>query len=179
MEHLETVWTQPCHLRPLLARFSARLGMVAPPAHPAGPSPVTDRQARPVGTSERFLIAMSIFFPLPCQMWRLCRTDHWAPLVAVQIVAGILLRPGVLGPAAGKGLFVVAAGMPCAVIALPILILLLERLGLLYQPLGQRTLRCASLDDVAIRGVQPLLRRQRAAQAGQAAPSAVIASISV
>ena len=174
MEHLETVWTQPCHLRPLLARFSARLGMAAPPAHPAGPSPVTDRQARPVGTSERFLIAMSIFFPLPCQMWRLCRTDHWAPLVAVQIVAGILL-----GPAAGRGLFVVAAGMPCAVTALPILILLLERLGLLYLPLGRRTLRRASLDDVAIRGVRPLLRRQQAAQGGQAAPSAVMDSISV
>ena len=127
-----------------------------------------------MSTAERFLIAMSIIFLLPYLVWRLCRTDHWAPLVAVQIVAGILL-----GPAAGKGLFVVAAGMPCAVIALPILILLLERLGLLYQPLGRRTLRRASLDDVAIRGVRPLLRRQQAAQGGQAAPSAVIASISV
>jgi Kef-type K+ transport system membrane component KefB len=40
--------------------------------------------------------------------------------------------------------------MACAVTALPILVLFLEELGLLGQPLGQRVLRYASLDDVAI-----------------------------
>jgi hypothetical protein len=36
--------------------------------------------------------------------------------------------------------------MACAVTALPILILFMEKLGLLRQPLGQRILRHASLD---------------------------------
>ncbi len=45
---------------------------------------------------------------------------------------------------------VLGVGMACAVTALPILVLLLERLGILRQPLGQRVLRYASLDDIAI-----------------------------
>jgi Kef-type K+ transport system membrane component KefB len=40
--------------------------------------------------------------------------------------------------------------MGCAVTALPILMLLMERLGILRTPLGQRVLRFASLDDIAI-----------------------------
>lgn len=36
---------------------------------------------------------------MPYLVWRLGKTDHWAPLVVVQIVAGILLGPGVLGAA--------------------------------------------------------------------------------
>jgi Kef-type K+ transport system membrane component KefB len=43
--------------------------------------------------------------------------------------------------------------MACAVTALPILILFMEKLEILRQPLGQRILRYASLDDVAIWGV--------------------------
>ena len=43
--------------------------------------------------------------------------------------------------------------MGCAVTALPILILLMEKLEILRQPIGQRILRYASLDDVAIWGV--------------------------
>ena len=43
--------------------------------------------------------------------------------------------------------------MACAVTALPILILFLEKLDILRQPLGQRILRYASIDDVAIWGV--------------------------
>jgi Kef-type K+ transport system membrane component KefB len=167
-------------------------------------------------------------------VWRLGRTDYWAPLVVVQIVAGIALGPGVLGAAlpgyyafiftpavvqslsglawwavmlfvfiagteldlkqawmhrgetavtAGCALvvplvaggaialvlldqgdawigaaalpwqFVAGVGMACAVTALPILILLMEKLEILRRPLGQRILRYASLDDVAIWGV--------------------------
>ncbi len=41
-------------------------------------------------------------------------------------------------------------GMACAVTALPILVLLLEKLEILRQPLGQRILRYASIDDIAI-----------------------------
>lgn len=77
-----------------------------------------------------------------------------------------LAVPFVFGALVGIGLFLQSAnwmgargnplqlilgvGMACAVTALPILVLLLERLGILRQPLGQRVLRYASLDDIAI-----------------------------
>ncbi len=188
-------------------------------------------------TIEIFLIAMLIIFSLPYLVWRLGRTDHYAPLVVVQIIAGILLGPGVLGMAypeyyafvfnpevitalngvawwavmlfvfiagieldlrqawqarretgitAGLALAVplalgaVAAafllrfdgwigpegeywqatlgiGMACAVTALPILVLFMEKLAILRQPLGQRILRYASLDDIAVWGVLALI----------------------
>jgi len=186
-----------------------------------------------MSTTEIFLIAMAIIFTVPYLVWRLSDIDYYAPLVVVQIVAGILLGPGVLGKffpdyytfvfsppvvqslngigwwavmvfvciagieldlneawkhrresgitaglalgvplvfgcAAGAGLlaypgwiganaqswqFVVGIGMACAVTALPILILLMEKLEVLRQPIGQRILRYASLDDIAIWGV--------------------------
>ncbi len=189
-------------------------------------------------TTEVFLVAMLIVFTLPYLVWRLGRTDYWAPLVVVQIIAGILLGPGVLGAvspeyygfvfrpaviqslngiawwavmlfvwiagieldldqawkyrresgitaglalgvplafgcgaavlmlATGNGWmgpraltwqFVLGVGMACAVTALPILILLMEKLEILRQPVGQRILRYASLDDVAIWGVLALI----------------------
>ena len=190
-----------------------------------------------ITTTELFLIAMAIIFAVPYLVWRLLRTDYWAPLVVVQIVAGILLGPGVLGKAmpelhatvfttdvintlngvalwavmlfvmiagieldirkawqnrretgvtAGLALgvplllggivalgmlrfdgwlgtqgrpwqFVVGVGMACAVTALPILILLMEKMQLLRSHLGQRILRYASLDDIAIWGVLALV----------------------
>ena len=66
------------------------------------------------------------------------------------VLAGV---PGWMGPAALTWQFVAGVGMSCAVTALPILILLMEKLEILRQPLGQRILRYASLDDVAIWGV--------------------------
>ncbi|GAB3187425.1 cation:proton antiporter [Hydrogenophaga aquatica] len=190
-----------------------------------------------MNTTELFLIAMMVIFTVPWLFWRLTRCDYLAPLVVVQIVAGILLGPGVLGQAwpeayhtvfappviqalngiawwavmlfvmiagveldlrqawqhrresgitAGLALgtplllgcaaallllgpvgwvganatpwqFVLGVGMACAVTALPILILLMEKLGILRQPLGQRILRYASLDDIAIWGVLALI----------------------
>ena len=190
--------------------------------------------------TELFLLALIIIFAAPYLVWRLGRTDYWAPLVVVQIVAGILLGPGVLGavfpayydtiftPAvigalngiawwavmlfvfvagleldlgeawkwrgetgltaglalgmplllgAGAALFLLQAsdpagwigtrgtpwqfvlgiGMACAVTALPILVLLMEKLAILRTPLGQRVLRYASLDDVLIWGVLALI----------------------
>ena len=190
--------------------------------------------------SELFLLALIIIFAAPYLVWRLGRTDYWAPLVVVQIVAGILLGPGVLGsvfPAyyttiftppvigalngvawwavmlfvfvagleldlkeawkwrgetgltaglalgvplllgAGAALvllavngpagwigakgttwqFVLGVGMACAVTALPILVLLMEKLEILRTALGQRILRYASLDDVLIWGVLALI----------------------
>jgi Kef-type K+ transport system membrane component KefB len=176
---------------------------------------------------------MAIIFTLPYLIWRLGKTDYYAPLVVVQIIAGILLGPGILGKAfpeyyqfvftpaviqslngvawwavmifvwiagieldlklawahrresgitAGLALgaplvlgcavaaglaaqdgwigsrampwqFILGVGMACAVTALPILILLMEKLEVLRQPIGQRILRYASLDDIAIWGV--------------------------
>ena len=190
-----------------------------------------------MNTTEVFLIAMLIIFSAPYLIWRLARTDYFAPLVVVQIVTGILLGPGVLGAAfpeyyrfvftppvigalngiawwavmvfvwiagieldlgqawkhrresgitAGLALgvplafgsvaaigmlgiagwvgpkamtwqFVVGIGMSCAVTALPILILLMEKIEILRQPIGQRILRYASLDDIAIWGVLALI----------------------
>lgn len=188
--------------------------------------------------TELLLIALVIILGLPYAIWRLGRTDYYAPLVVVQILTGILLGPGLLGAlypepyqlvfnpqvitaltgiatwavmlfvwiagieldlhqvwvdrretatTAGLALgvplvfgaiagamllahdnswrgiegkswqFIAGVGMACAVTALPILILLMEKLDLLRKPLGQRVLRYASLDDVAIWGVLALI----------------------
>ena len=184
----------------------------------------------PLPTTELFLIAMAVIFALPYLVWRLGRTEYWAPLVVVQIVTGIVLGPGLLGAAwpeayafvftpavvqalngvawwavmlfvwiagieldlseawrerrstgvaAGLAMagpmalgcavgaallawggwigpraegwqFVLGVGMACAVTALPILVLLMEKMQILRTPLGQRMLRYASLDDIAI-----------------------------
>jgi len=50
-----------------------------------------------MNTTEMFLIAMAIILAVPYLIWRLGRTDYWAPLVVVQIIVGIVLGPGVLG----------------------------------------------------------------------------------
>jgi Kef-type K+ transport system membrane component KefB len=189
-------------------------------------------QAPPLTTVELFLIAMAVIFAVPYAIWRLGRTDHWAPQVVVQIVTGSLLGPGLfgavfpeldhavftpavvqslgglawwavmlfvfiagleldlrqawrhrgetavtaglamvvpmalgsgvalaplalggagwMGPKAEAWQFVLGVGMACAVTALPILILLMDKLAILRQPLGQRMLRYASLDDIVI-----------------------------
>ena len=184
-----------------------------------------------MSTIEILLIAMTVILSVPYLIWRLGRTDFYAPLVVVQIITGILLGPGVLGaifpeyyqfvfnPAVVGALngiaawavmlfvwiagieldlgqawknrresgitaglvlgvpllcgalaavvllgqsnswlgakgqtwqFITGIGMACAVTALPILILLMEKLAILRQPLGQRVLRYASVDDIAI-----------------------------
>jgi len=190
-----------------------------------------------MNTTEIFLIAMLLIFVAPYLLWRLGKTDYFAPLVVVQIIMGILLGPGVLGAAfpeyhkfvfnpdvvkslngiawwgvmlfvmlagieldlkkvwqyrresvttAGLSLgmpllfgcgaavllmgyqgwmgakaanwqFMLGVGMACAVTALPVLVLLMEKLDILRQPMGQRILRYASLDDVAIWGVLALI----------------------
>ena len=190
-----------------------------------------------MNVTEIFLIAMLIIFTIPYLVWRLGKTEYYAPLVVVQIIAGILLGPGILGaafpdyykfvfsqpvvqslngiawwavmifvwiagieldlkkawryrresgitaglalgmpllfgcvaaggilmfdgwmgPAARTWQFVLGVGMACAVTALPILILFMEKLEILRQPIGQRILRYASMDDVAIWGVLALI----------------------
>ena len=191
-----------------------------------------------MSTIEILLIAMTIILSVPYLIWRLLRTDFFAPLVVVQIITGILLGPGLLGAAypeyyqfvfnpqvvsalngiaawavmmfvwiagieldlgqawknrresgvtAGLALgiplffgalaavlllghsrdwmgphaqhwqFITGIGMACAVTALPILILLMEKLAILRQPLGQRVLRYASVDDIAIWAVLAII----------------------
>ncbi|OIR18152.1 Na(+)/H(+)-K(+) antiporter GerN [mine drainage metagenome] len=190
-----------------------------------------------MSTTETFLIAMTLIFSIPYLIWRVGKTEYYAPLVVVQIITGILLGPGVLGATfpdyytfvftpqviqllngiawwavmlfvwiagieldlrqawkhreesgitaalalgtpllfgsiaaigmlkydgwiGSRGMtwqFVTGVGMACAVTALPILILFLEKLNILRQPIGQRILRYASLDDIAIWGVLALI----------------------
>ena len=190
-------------------------------------------------STEIFLLALAMVFAIPYLIWRLGRTDYWAPLVVVQIITGIALGPGVLGAAfpayydfvfnpqvvtllngvawwgvmlfvfiagveldlaaawrekrdagttallamafpfalgcgaalllpAGAWLgergnatqFMLGIGMSCAVTALPILVLLMEKLAILRTPLGQRILRYASLDDIAIWAVLAVILAQ-------------------
>jgi Kef-type K+ transport system membrane component KefB len=80
------------------------------------------------------------------------------PLLLGCLAAWPLLQAsGWRGPQAQSWQFVLGVGMACAVTALPILILLMEQLQILRQPIGQRILRYASLDDVAIWGVLALI----------------------
>jgi Kef-type K+ transport system membrane component KefB len=80
------------------------------------------------------------------------------PLLFGSAAATVLLwRDGWLGPDARGWQFVLAVGMACAVTSLPILILFMEKLEILRQDLGQRVLRYASLDDIAIWAVLALI----------------------
>jgi Kef-type K+ transport system membrane component KefB len=77
-------------------------------------------------------------------------------LAAIGILA-VSGRAGWIGLHGSDWQFVLGIGMACAVTALPILVLLMEKLDILRHPLGQRILRYASLDDVAIWGVLALI----------------------
>jgi Kef-type K+ transport system membrane component KefB len=80
------------------------------------------------------------------------------PLLFGCAAAAVMLGfDGWMGPKALTWQFVVGVGMACAVTALPILILLMEKLDILRAPIGQRILRYASLDDIAIWGVLALI----------------------
>ncbi len=80
------------------------------------------------------------------------------PLVFGCIAAvGMLMYSGWMGAKGQSWQFVLGVGMACAVTALPILILLMEKLEMLRHPLGQRILRYASIDDIAIWGVLALI----------------------
>jgi len=73
------------------------------------------------------------------------------PLLFGSAAAVILLRfPGWAGAQGAPWQTVLGIGMACAVTALPVLLLVMDELKILRAPLGQRLLRYASLDDVAI-----------------------------
>ncbi|WP_260483166.1 cation:proton antiporter [Sphingomicrobium flavum] len=65
--------------------------------------------------------------------------------------------PRWLGPEGQRWQLVAGIGMACAVTALPILVLFLERLQILRTALGQRVLRYASLDDMAVWAVLAII----------------------
>lgn len=80
------------------------------------------------------------------------------PLVAGAAVAAVMLgHRGWVGDQGQPWQFVAGIGTACAVTALPILILLMEKLDILRSPMGQRILRYASLDDIAIWGVLAMI----------------------
>jgi Kef-type K+ transport system membrane component KefB len=83
------------------------------------------------------------------------------PLLLGSGAAGLILllgsRADWIGPQGQNWQFVLGMGMAAAVTALPILVLFLEKLEILRSPLGQRILRYASLDDLAIWGVLALI----------------------
>lgn len=80
------------------------------------------------------------------------------PLALGCLAAVILLgQHGWIGAKGMSWQFVLGIGMASAVTALPVLVLLLEKLEMLRLPIGQRILRYASLDDVAIWGVLAII----------------------
>ncbi len=99
------------------------------------------------------------------QVWRYKRESTvtaglalGVPLLFGAGAALVLLgMPGWIGPKAASWQFVLGIGMACAVTALPILVLLMEKLEILRKPIGQRILRYASMDDIAIWGVLALI----------------------
>ena len=80
------------------------------------------------------------------------------PLMLGAAVGAVLLQSrGWMGPKAMSWQFVLGVGIACAVTALPILVLFLDKLELLRKPIGQRVLRYASVDDLAIWSVLAII----------------------
>jgi Kef-type K+ transport system membrane component KefB len=72
-----------------------------------------------------------------------------APLLLGGVAAiGMLMYTGWIGNKANNWQFIVCIGTACAITALPILMLFMEKLDILRQPIGQRILQYASLDDL-------------------------------
>lgn len=181
-------------------------------------------------TTENYLFVLLGIFTIPYLVWKFARTDKYAPLVVVQILAGIVFGPGVvghffpgfhgevfapdvirmmagastwavvlfvatagieintksaiedwkettstalsalltpmifalplsiylsfssrwMGETAQQWQFALAVGMAMSVTALPILVILLDKMKILKHQIGERCLRYASFDDVAI-----------------------------
>lgn len=70
---------------------------------------------------------------------------------------GMLMFGGCIGAKSMSWQFVLGVGMACAMTAITVLILLIKKLDILRQPIGQRILRYASVDDLAIGGLPTLI----------------------
>lgn len=77
--------------------------------------------------------------------------------VAAMVLLGLGDETQWIGARGQYWQFVLGVGMACAVTALPILVLFMQKLEILRTPLGQRILRYASLDDILIWGVLALI----------------------
>jgi Kef-type K+ transport system membrane component KefB len=80
-----------------------------------------------------------------------------APMALGCLAALALPAGGWVGTQGAYWQFVLGIGMSCAVTALPILVLLMDKMAILRTALGQRILRYASLDDIAIWSVLALI----------------------
>jgi Kef-type K+ transport system membrane component KefB len=180
--------------------------------------------------TETYLLIIFGIFTIPYLLWKICKTDRYAPLVVVQIVCGVIFGPGIFGyffpnqysaifttdttkfmtgvatwavvmfvATAGvevnlkaakedwketittsvfalitplvvslplayllsssnrwmgvdgqRWQFSLSVGMALSITALPILIILLEKMDILKKDIGVRCLRYASFDDIAI-----------------------------
>ena len=180
--------------------------------------------------TEYYLLIILGIFTVPYLIWKICKTDKYAPLVVVQIVCGVIFGPGIFGyffpnqylniftPDTTKFMtgvatwavvmfvatagievnlkaakedwketastaafalltplifslplayflsssnrwmgedsqrwqFSLSTGMALSITALPILIILLEKMNILKHDIGVRCLRYASFDDIAI-----------------------------
>lgn len=78
-------------------------------------------------------------------------------IIGVILTWFFLIDPDWMGNESQAWQFALGIGMSCAVTALPILILFMEKLGIYRNNLGQRILRYASLDDIAIWAVLALI----------------------
>jgi Kef-type K+ transport system membrane component KefB len=79
------------------------------------------------------------------------------PLAFGAAAALLMGTSGLVGARGAHWQVLLCIGMACAVTALPILVLFMENMEILRSSLGQRILRYASLDDVAIWGVLALI----------------------
>jgi Kef-type K+ transport system membrane component KefB len=80
-----------------------------------------------------------------------------APMALGCLAALALPAGGWIGAQGAHWQFILGIGMSCAVTALPILVLLMEKMAILRTALGQRILRYASLDDIAIWSVLAMI----------------------
>ena len=74
---------------------------------------------------------MVLIFALPFLVWRLGRTEYFAPLVVVQIVTGIVLGPGILGavfPAASTFTALLLMAVGSTMLTIPVVTQMLARL---------------------------------------------------
>lgn len=209
--------------------------------------------------TENYLLILLGIFVIPYAVWRIAKTDKYAPLVVVQIVTGIVFGPGIfghyfpdaytnifsaetvrmmsgaatwavvlfvstagievnlhsakkewretsitasfalftpliiglplvaflsfnerwIGDGAEQWQFSLATGMAMSVTALPILVLLLEKMNILKSDIGVRCLRYASFDDVAIWTVFAIIMLEWDKVARQAVFIAMYALVSV
>ena len=107
-------------------------------------------------TTEIFLISMTIIFTIPYLIWRLGKTEYYAPLVVVQIITGISLGPGILGSVFPDVACAVDAG---AKITMPVADMFWgDRYGVLDNPFGHHWSVATHIRDVSPEEMQQAMQ---------------------